>query len=392
MSNLAASISAHSGDQPSHWTAAHIGAIDFAQLPAPALITSETAKPILGDFDLWDIWPLQLHDGSVAEILGGSIWLILSAPRLPDPNMRHNMARIRMLHYKTGAWVDLGNLLPDGLNPGSREWSGSTFYDPQSGEISCYFTAAGRAGTAPTDFEQRLFVTKAKLECAEDCITISDWQTPVPCVNNDGCYYIDLAKDQGEPGHIRGFRDPYWFRDPADGLAYVLFTGSLAGDASRYNGVVGLAVENSQSDGAPFTLLPPIISGDGLVNEMERPHVIMREGLYYVFWSSQNCVFDPSGPQAPTGLYGMVGESLYGPYRPLNGTGLVISNPVAEPKQAYCWQVLDNLDVVSFVDHWGMQGRALDSDPTLNRSQFGGTVAPILRIAVKGDRATLLEI
>jgi levansucrase len=119
---------------------------------------------------------------------------------------------------------------------------------------------------------------------------------------------------------------------------------------------------------------------------------VIRDGLYYLFWSSQNSVFAPDGPKGPSGLYGMVGPSIFGPYEPLNGTGLVIANPAAEPRQAYCWQVLDNLEVYSFVDHWGLNGRDIGADPALRRQQFGGTIAPVLKIATDGRTTRLLGL
>ncbi|HEV7233482.1 MAG TPA: glycoside hydrolase family 68 protein, partial [Sphingorhabdus sp.] len=183
-----------------------------------------------------------------------------------------------------------------------------------------------------------------------------------------------------------------WLRDPADGQAYLLFTGSQPGSHKGYSGVVGFAKAIIGDGEADFELLPPIISADGVCNELERPHLIIRDGLYYVFWSSQSCVFAPGGPAGPTGLYGMVGESLTGQYEPLNGTGLVICNPVAEPRQAYCWQVLDTLEVISFVDHWGLEGRNIFGEPAVQRRQFGGTIAPMLKIELEGNRSRLLGL
>ena len=86
----------------------------------------------------------------------------------------------------------------------------------------------------------------------------------------------------------------------------------------------------------------------------------------------------------------MVGRSLTGPYEPLNKSGLVIANPAAEPRQAYCWQVLDTLEVYSFIDHWGIDGRDLFADSNLQREQFGGTIAPVLKIAIEGNTTRLL--
>lgn len=372
------------------WTAEHLAALSAQALPEAPLISASDVVPVAPGYDLWDVWPLQTQDGSVAEIAGGQCWMILSAAKMADPGMRHDVARTRLLFRRDSQWFDCGMLFPDDLNPGSREWSGAACYDAETQEVIGYFTAAGRRGGDMNSFEQRLFQTIGQLDLSGVIPKITSWTAPVPLVENDGHYYVDLAIDQGVPGNIRGFRDPYWLVDPADGLEYVLFTGSLAGSRHSHNGVIGLA--RSAGSGAAFELLPPIVSADGICNELERPHVVLRDGLYYIFWSSQSSVFAPAGPAAPTGLYGMVGPSLTGPFEPLNGTGLVICNPAIEPRQAYCWQVLDTLEVISFVDHWGLQGRDIIAEPTLQRQQFGGTIAPMLKIALDGNRTRLLGL
>lgn len=70
----------------------------------------------------------------------------------------------------------------------------------------------------------------------------------------------------------------------------------------------------------------------------------------------------------------MVANSMAGPWRPLNGTGLVLANPVDRPLQTYSWFVDASLTVCSFVD-------------VLPDGSFGGVPAPLLRLALDGDRA-----
>jgi levansucrase len=378
------------GYSASRWSAGHIAAIAQNALPEAPLITLSDSVPVLPDQDLWDIWPIQNPDGSVSTIAGGELWMVLSAPRLENPNLRHDIARTRLLFRKGGAWYDCGLMFPDDLNPGSREWSGSACFDSAHNSVTAYFTAAGRRGEAAPSFEQRLFQTTGILDLSSPLPRVSDWSPARPIVQNDGRFYVDVRVDQGEPGNIKGFRDPYWLRDPADGCAYILFTGSQPGSANRHNGVIGIARANSEGDSS-FALLPPIVTADGVCNEMERPHLVVRHGRYYLFWSSQSSVFAPDC-NAPTGLYGMVGDSLTGPYEPLNGTGLVLANPAAEPRQGYCWQVLDTLEVISFVDHWGLAGRDIFVEPDLQRKQFGGTIAPMLKIELNGNRSRLLGL
>jgi levansucrase len=375
------------------WTVAHVAAIPLTPRPEAPLIGDQDALPLLADHWLWDVWPVQLDDGRVAEVLGGSLWAILAAPRGPDPDARHDLARIRIVFRKDGAWRDCGNLLPDGFSPGGREWSGSTRFDPVSGRITLWFTAAGRRGQVITDFEQRLFHATGQIDLSGAHPAITGWSGLSESVCNDGAHYADLRTNQGVPGRIKGFRDPYWFRDPADGQGYLIFTGSKPASSSQsdYDGVIGLAAAQDRDGISEFKVLPPIIDADGLANELERPHMIVRDGLYYVFWSSQQGVFAPDGPAGPTALYGMVGRSVFGPFEPLNGTGLVVANPASEPRQAYAWQVLPSLDVVSFVDYWGLKGRDIVTDTALKAVQFGGTVAPIIRIAIEGSCTRIIS-
>lgn len=380
----------------STWTADQLVRLQRADLPALGLIGAADVNPVIADLWLWDIWPVQLDNGNVAEVLGGSLWVVLSAPRRADPDGRHDEARMRLLHHAGGAWRDCGNLLPDGFAPGSREWSGSTRLDVATGALTLWFTVAGRRGAVEHSAEQRLFHCRGTLHLTGDRPRASDWHALTESVVNDGRYYADTAIGKAISGQIKGFRDPYWFRDPADGKGYLLFTGSKAEAASRsdHDGVIGIALAEDACGTGAYMILPPIIDADGLANELERPHVIVHDGCYYLFWSTHAHVFAPGGPVAPTGLYGMVAPSLFGPYEPLNGSGLVLANPPREPRQAYAWQVIPSagasFDVVSFVDLWGMDGCDPARDAGLKARQFGGTIAPVVTIMIDGKTTRIL--
>jgi levansucrase len=137
--------------------------------------------------------------------------------------------------------------------------------------------------------------------------------------------------------------------------------------------------------------LPPLVSANGVNNEMERPVLRVQDGRYYLFWSTQRRTFDPSGPSGPNGLYGMVAERVTGPWTPLNGTGLVAPNPNDEPVQTYSWWVMDNLEVAGFIDNWGLKGRSVTDQPELVVSTFGGVPAPRFRIALDGETAQIVS-
>ena len=346
-----------------------------------ALIGADAVRPAIPGLDLWDSWPLAHEDGRTASIEGRQYWFFLSAPCFPDPGARHDAARIRLASLGPDGWRDHGNALPDDFNPGSREWAGSAVLHDDGVGVTLFFTAAGRRDL-PQSFEQRLFAASGRL--GQD--GPGGWAQPVELVRPDGRRYLLAAEAAGLPGMIKAFRDPAWFRDPATGSCHILFTASAGWDDDPYNGVVGLATRGA--DGV-WHLADPLIEAVGVNNELERPHIIVRDGHYYLFWSTQRRTFAPGEVSGPNGLYAMVADRLDGPYRPVNGTGLVAGNPATEPTQGYSWWVTGEGEVWSFIDHWGMQGRSFEQDPALLRSQFGGTPAPTFRLAFAGDHVTI---
>lgn len=364
----------------SAWTPEQVAQIGSHELPETGVLAPLSMPRALPDINLWDYWPVQTLDGEVARFAAGSLWVALSAPITADPLERHALARLRLLRLTDQRWHDCGLLFPAGFTPGSREWSGSTLYDEDTGSITQFFTAAGRRGDASPSGEQRLMQASGRLiEAGADARVVA-WTQVSESVRSDGEVYVRVGPCAGEPGTIKAFRDPAFFRDPADGGVWLLFTASLGASSSAFNGAIGAARADDPGLRS-WTLLPPLLHADGLNNELERPHILLRGGFYYLFWSTQHSVFAPDGPHGPTGLYGMASKSMAGPWLPLNGSGLIMCNPVAAPGQAYSWQVLPDLSVTSFIDLYsGSDGKAC----------FGGTPAPVCRIELEGLTARLL--
>jgi len=353
----------------------------FTDHPALAKVTAADVAPIIPGLDLWDCWPLAHEDGRTVVHHGRTWWFFLSAPVLPDPAQRHDQARIRLASLGHDGWRDNGPAFPDGHTPGSREWAGCAVLQDDGATVTLYFTAAGRRGEAHS-FEQRLFACDGLLE--ED--GIGHWQPVREIVTADGTCYVLDRQDRGVAGQIKGFRDPAWFRDPATGTKHILFTASAAWSDHPFNGIIGIASRHNAGD---WVLGSPVVEAVGVNNELERPHMLFRDGRYYLFWSTQRHTFAPDAVAGPNGLYAMVADCMSGPWRPVNESALVAANPADEPTQTYSWWVTGEGDVWSFVDYWGMEGRTLRDHPELVRARFGGTPAPVFRLAFAGDRVTI---
>lgn len=350
------------------------------------LIDAADAEPICPALDLWDNWQLAHEDGRLAVLDGRQYWFFLSSRRFSDPGQRHDAARIWLASLGADGWRDHGNVLPDGLNPGTREWAGSAVLHDDGVTVTLFYTAAGRRGEGQS-FEQRIFATTGTLGSEGP----GNWQIPREIIKADGVRYVIAHEADGRPGMIKAFRDPAWFRDPATGNCHILFTGSAAWSDVDYNGVVGLATltGNPTQTGSEWHLDDPLIEAVGVNNELERPHIVVKHGRYYLFWSTQRRTFAPGSAAGPNGLYAMVADQLAGPWKPVNGNGLVAGNPASEPTQGYSWWVTGEGEVWSFIDHWGMQGRSFEDQPALLRRQFGGTPGPVFRLTFDGDRVTI---
>ncbi|MBX6385101.1 MAG: glycoside hydrolase family 68 protein [Microbispora sp.] len=363
-------------DGPTRWTRRHLAVPSGGATATAPVITLSAAPRVLPHDDVWDLWPIQEEDGSTSVVRGRELWMALSAPAVGHPEERHDHARLRLLARGGDGWTDLGYAFADGASPGSREWSGSAVRRPD-GTVSVFYTAAGRRGEARPTFIQTIVEARARLLTGDGRVVLDRAAEHREILRSDGVMYLPADETEGGPGRIRAFRDPGWFRDPADGREYLLVAASVEGD-DGFMGAVALAAAVPGG----WSLGPPLLVADGVNHEIERPHIVVHNSSYYLFFSTQRHAFHPPG-SAPTGLYGFVAPRLTGPYTALNGSGLVLRNPVEEPDQAYAWLVLPDLKVVSFLNYRSIGG----PDPwkagaAEARAAFGGTIAPVLGLTL----------
>jgi len=166
----------------SRWLPEQVAAIAQQQVPAIPVIGAADVHDALPGFQLWDCWTFETPQGATVVLDGWTPWVVMCAPRDVQPDLRHDIARLRLMLERDCIWRDCGFLLPEDHNPGPREWAGSTVYDAASGRVTLFYTATGRRGDTGRSFEQRLFQTSGKLELAGDMVRVTDWSEPVESV------------------------------------------------------------------------------------------------------------------------------------------------------------------------------------------------------------------
>ena len=377
--------------------------------------TDETVAPIIyppdeeiaPDLHSWDTWLLRSRDGSIAEIDGYRVVFSLTAPADVLPGKRHDVATIRYFYSADGRnWTCGGRAFEEGMAFGSRQWAGSALYD--DGELSLFYTAAGFRGEDDLTYTQRIAVGAGGSIASGvdgDGVSITGPFDHEILLDPDGERY---EREDQSRGMIYTFRDPWFFEDPQTGETCLLFEANtpipdpetearfdVDREALDCNGSVGLAVSPT-GDPTTWEFEEPLLDAVGTNQELERPHVVVYEGSYYLFVSSHEHTFAP-GLTGYDALYGFVADSLRGDYTPLNGSGLVATNPASAPFQAYSWLAYphdDEILVTSFFNYYDLEGLSLDDvaflPPEEQQRRFGGTLAPTLRLAVDGTETRIL--
>ncbi|AGB39317.1 glycoside hydrolase family 68 protein [Natronococcus occultus] len=406
----------------SRWTRSQAAAIRRSE-ETLAPVVYPPASELDSDLHVWDTWLLRNRDGSIAEIDGYRVILSLTAPAELLPGTRHDVATIRYFYSRDGReWTCGGPVFEDARERdgsdrtgahgpfGSRQWAGSALYDERGdgdGELYVYYTASGTRGEDELTYTQRIAVgSGGTVETDGDGLDVSGPFDHEILLEPDGTEY---EREEQSRGMIYTFRDPWFFEDPRTGETYLLFEANTpVPDPERasdrygtdpehldFNGSVGIAVSPS-GDPTDWELRPPILEGVGTNQELERPHLVVRNDRYYLFLSSHEHTF-AEGIDGYDALYGFVADSLRGEYVPLNESGLVLTNPESAPFQTYSWLAYPHREEVlvsSFFNYYDLRGLSLDDVADLpadeQQRRFGGTLAPTVRLDVGGTETRVL--
>ena len=392
--------------KPSIWTRADALKVNENDPTTTQPLVSGDFPVMSDDVFIWDTMPLRDIDGNVLSVDGWSVIFTLTAERQPnDPanidangnyditldwNNRHGRAKICYWYSNTGKdWVFGGRVMAEGVSPTVREWAGSPVLLNNKGEVDLYYTAVTPGAT--------IVKVRGCVKTNNKGVEVSEFISVKPLFEADGKIYQTETQNP-----YWGFRDPFPFRDPKSGKLYMLFEGNVAGDRgshvvgpeeigdvppgyedvgnSRYQtACIGIA-EAADEDGDSWTLLPPLLTAVGVNDQTERPHFVFQDGKYYLFTISHKFTYG-EGVTGPDGVYGFVSDELFGPYVPLNGSGLVLGNPPSQPYQTYSHYVMPNGLVTSFID-----SVPVDKATTGMDYRIGGTEAPTVKIKLKGEQ------
>ncbi|MBC2579431.1 glycoside hydrolase family 68 protein [Clostridium sp. DJ247] len=327
------------------------------------------------DLDVWDSWPLQNADGTVANYNGYQIVFALAG----DPK-NGNDTSIYLFYKKIGdnsidSWKNAGRVFKDSdkfdsndpiLKYQTQEWSGSAtltkdgkvrlFYTDYSGSPEDGGTGAGKQTLTTAQINMsNPDADTLKIDGVEDHKSIFD--------GGDGKIYQNVQQfiDEGKwsSGDNHTLRDPHYVED--NGHKYLVFeanTGTEDGyqgdeslfnkafyggsevffqsekdklligpkkhDASLANGALGIIELND--DYTLKTVMKPLITSNTVTDEIERANVFKMNGKWYLFTDSRGAKMTIDGIGAKdVYMLGYVADSLTGSYKPLNGSGLVLN-------------------------------------------------------------------
>ncbi len=251
---------------------------------------------------LWDFWLLKHGEGYHLYHL--------TAPRtLPDPEQRHDVARVRYAFSRDlVGWEDRGLVLEPGA-PGSWDdlsiWTGSVI--AAHGQFYMLYTgrAAGERGR----------VQRIGLAVSRDLQHWERWSDR-PLLEADPRWY---EKAEASPTGNESWRDPYVYYEPQEAMFYAFITARVKEGDPQGRGCIAAA---RSEDLVTWEVLPPVVA-PGHFYEMEVPTVWKGNGRYYLTFSTQAQWYTPEhaeeiSPEQPqTGIFYYVSDHLLGPYRPV---------------------------------------------------------------------------
>ena len=396
----------------------------------PAATTKDAQTNIIEPLDVWDSWPVQdVRTGQVANWNGYQ--LVIAMMGVPGQNDNH----IYLLYNKYGDnelshWKNAGPIFGYNATPLSQEWSGSAVLNGDN-SIQLFYT---RVDTSDNNTNHQK-IASATLYLTDNNGNVSLVQVANDHIvfEGDGYYYqtYDQWKATNKGADNIAMRDAHVIEDD-NGDRYLVFEAStglenyqgenqiynwlnyggddafnikslfriLSNDdiksrATWANAAIGiLKLNNDEKNPKVAELYSPLISAPMVSDEIERPNVVKLGIKYYLFaatrlnrgsnddaWMNANYTVGDN-----VAMVGYVADSLTGPYKPLNDSGVVLtaSVPANWRTATYSYYAVpvagkdDQLLVTSYMTNRnGVAGKGMDS-----------TWAPSFLLQINPDNTT----
>ncbi|AHV97942.1 glycoside hydrolase family 68 protein [Paenibacillus sabinae] len=384
------------------------------------------------DLDVWDSWPLQNADGTVADYKGYDVVFALAG----DPKRGWDTF-IYLFYKKKGdnsidAWKSAGRVFKDSdkyvpndpiLNNQAEEWSGSATLT-KDGKVRLFYT--NRQGWDPEHgFFGKQTLTTAQINVSQpdaDTLKVNGVEDLKSIFDGDGKIYqnVNQSFGGGDYSDNHTLRDPHYVED--NGHKYLVFESNTGTDvgyqgedsffnkayyggsnkffenekdkllvspkkqlAELANGSLGIIELND--DYTLKTVMKPLIASNLVTDEIERANVFEKNGKWYLFTDSRGAKMTIDGIGAEdVFMLGYVADSLTGPYKPLNGSGLVLSMDL-DPKDvtwSYSHFAVPQADSDNVVITSYMTNRGLYED---HKSTF----APSFVVNIKGSKTSVVK-
>lgn len=384
------------------------------------------------EMDVWDTWPLQNADGTVANYNGYHIVFGLAG----DPK-RGSDTFIYLFYQKAGetsidSWKNAGRVFKDTdklgpndpiLNNQAEEWSGSATLT-SDGEVRLFYTNR-HPWIAESGFFGKQTLTTAQINVSEpdaNTLKVDGVEDFKSIFDGDGKFYqtVQQAFGGGDYSDNHTLRDPHYVEE--NGRKYLVFEANTGSDTgyqgeesffnkafyggsnvffeaekkkllqspdkqfmSIANGALGIVELND--DYTLKTVMKPLIASNTVTDEIERANVFELNGKWYLFTSSRGAkMFIDGIDKEDIYMLGYVSDSLTGPYKPLNGTGLVLH------------QDLNPYDITWSYAHFAtpqVEGNnVVVTSYMTNRSYFSdhhSTFAPSFLLNIQGSKTSVVK-
>ena len=386
------------------------------------------------DLDVWDSWPLQNSDGTVANYNGYNIVFALAG----DPK-NGNDTSIYLFYQKIGdtsidSWKNAGRVFKDSdkfasndpiLKYQTQEWSGSATLT-KDGNVRLFYTDYSGSPEDGGSGAGKQTLTTAQINMSQpDSNTlkidgVSDYKS---IFDGDGKLYqnvqqfIDEGKWSSNDNHT--LRDPHYVED--NGHKYLVFeanTGTEDGyqgddslfnkafyggsekffqtekdkllispkkqTASLANGVLGIIELNN--DYTLKKVMKPLITSNTVTDEIERANVFKMNGKWYLFTDSRGSKMTIDGiGDKDVYMLGFTSNSLTGEYKPLNGSGLVLNMNLDPADLTFTYSHFavpqpegNNVVITSYMTNRGFY------------TEHHATFAPSFELNIKGSKTSVV--